>query len=363
MNGQLHTCPACGESFTLVSDQPRVHLQCPFCSHSFYVEQETGPREEKTSQAGTGSRNWFDSGIQEIRAVFKDLKQISFKEEILPIDGGNVYALAGDFVFWAVTLLGIIPLLIVTIDRTDHQLTMFALFFAFVWGVIFKRFVLNDGGSWKWAVASMLFTGVAGIWLLLFVYRFILPGFYLRMSDSENSLISLLGYVFQVGLWEELFKAIPVFLLIWWRKSSLKPMQILTVGIFSGLGFAAFENLYYGENAVYSTYSLTRDFGVEGLVSGVTNAMVVTMLRSISLVFCHAVWSGIVAYFISIALLRKHRVGALILSGILVAAVLHGIYDWFAGIQPTIAALLAGFSFALFYGYLSKLKLSLQSSS
>lgn len=36
------------------------------------------------------------------------------------------------------------------------------------------------------------------------------------------------------------------------------------------------------------------------------------------------------------------------------AAVLHGAYDWLTGLQMTMAA--AGFSFVLFYGYLSKLR-------
>ena len=48
--------------------------------------------------------------------------------------------------------------------------------------------------------------------------------------------------------------------------------------------------------------------------------------------------------------------GALIIVGILVAAVLHGAYDWLTGLQMTMAAAAAGFSFVLFYGYLSKLR-------
>ena len=48
--------------------------------------------------------------------------------------------------------------------------------------------------------------------------------------------------------------------------------------------------------------------------------------------------------------------GALIIVGILVAAVLHGAYDGLTGLQMTLAAAMAGFSFVLFYGYLSKLR-------
>ena len=43
--------------------------------------------------------------------------------------------------------------------------------------------------------------------------------------------------------------------------------------------------------------------------------MVLVMLRSLSLVFCHAVFSGIVGYFITTALIRKEKMGALIVIG------------------------------------------------
>ncbi len=75
------------------------------------------------------------------------------------------------------------------------------------------------------------------------------------------------------------------------------------------------------------------------------------MLRSRSLVFCHAIWAGIAAYFIAVA---SGDGGALIIVGILVTAVLHGAYDGFTGLQITMATV--GFSFVLFYGYLSKLR-------
>lgn len=38
------------------------------------------------------------------------------------------------------------------------------------------------------------------------------------------------------------------------------------------------------------------------------------------------------------------------------AAVLHGLYNWLAALQPTFAALVVAASFMLFYAYLSKLR-------
>jgi RsiW-degrading membrane proteinase PrsW (M82 family) len=221
--------------------------------------------------------------------------------------------------------------------------------------VIFKKFIINDPVTTRLAVASLFFTGSVGISLLLFIYRY-LPDFYLGLSESMNPVSSLLGYVLQVGILEELIKSLPIFIVLKWFKKDISFLSLITIGVFSGLGFAAFENLHYGSRAINSAYTNTMEYGVEGLVSGVQNAMVNVMLRSLSLVFCHAVFSGIVAYFITTAYLRKEKMQALIVLGFIVAAVLHGVYDWLAGLQPTLAALVAGFSFALFYGYLSKLK-------
>ncbi|MEZ4958000.1 MAG: PrsW family glutamic-type intramembrane protease [Saprospiraceae bacterium] len=343
LGGQQMECPHCTGVVPIPFAKPKI----------VEVTEET---QTETSTKKNTPANLFETGSQQAKVIFNDLKSIRFSEEVLPIDGNNALLLAKDFVFWAVTLLGIIPLLIVTVEDGYAQLTMFALFFAAVWGVIFKRFILNDAGSLKWPVAALFFSGIVGIWLLLLVYRLILPDFYLHLADSKNSMVSLFGFVFQVGIWEEMFKAIPLVIFLKMNNQKLDPLHLVTIGVFSGLGFAAFENLHYGDNAVASAYSLTRDYGVTGLVSGVQNAMVLTMLRAVSLVFCHGVFSGIVAYFVATAMMRKERVGALIVLGVGVAAVLHGLYDWLAGIQPTIAALLAGFSFALFYGYLSKLR-------
>ena len=66
------------------------------------------------------------------------------------------------------------------------------------------------------------------------------------------------------------------------------------------------------------------------------------------------------AYFIAVAGLERRRWGALLLVGLGVAASLHGVYNWLSGVQMTMAAATAGFSFALFYGYVSKLRALMQ---
>ncbi|MGB3226919.1 MAG: PrsW family glutamic-type intramembrane protease [Saprospiraceae bacterium] len=340
-------CPGCKQNLEFGDADFGSERYCSSCGKLLMVPSAI--------HSARSESNVFESSAQHARSLFADLKAIPIRQEVIPIDHTNINLLLKDFIFWAVTLLGIIPLLIITVRQPSAQLTMFALFFAFVWGVIFKRFIINDNGTKNLAIPALFFTGIVGIGSLLFIYRF-LPDFILQLADSSNLLISLLGYVLQVGICEELIKSLPIFIAIKWFNKDIGHLSLITIGVFSGLGFAAFENLHYGDNAINSTYAKAMNYGVEGLVSGVQNAMVTVMLRSLSLVFCHAVFSGIVAYFITTALIRKEKMGALIVLGFMVAATLHGFYDWFAGIQPTIAALIAGLSFALFYGYLIKLK-------
>lgn len=175
---------------------------------------------------------------------------------------------------------------------------------------------------------------------------------------SESGLVRLFGFIIQVGICEELCKTLPIIGYLLWKRRQADASTVVLIGVFSGLGFAAFENIDYGYDSIANSYELTRQHGAVGNVIGTANAMVNVMLWSLSLVFCHAVWSGIVGYFLALAWLTGKRRGALFLVGLLTASVLHGIYDWLVSVllQPTFAALVVAASFMLFYAYLSKLR-------
>jgi RsiW-degrading membrane proteinase PrsW (M82 family) len=307
-------------------------------------------------KAGQAASTLAAASQHHAKTVIDDLRQMDWKAEVLPIDRSNIALLMRDIVFWSVTLLGVIPLLIVTIENTNAQLTAFALFFAGIWGFLFRKFILKGTADWKHLIGTLLFTGIVGINILLWLYRHVFPRSYLRLSHSDSLVVSLLGFILQVGIWEELCKVLPVLLFLVWKRRTVSPSTLVAIGVFSGLGFAAFENVSYGQQSVLSSYSLAMRYGGRGLVAGVNNAMVTAMLRSLSLVFCHAVWAGTFAYFMSVAAATHRRWGALFVVGLAVSAILHGAYDWFAGLQPTASALLAGLSFVLFYGYVSKLR-------
>jgi len=111
---------------------------------------------------------------------------------------------------------------------------------------------------------------------------------------------------------------------------------------------------------VINSAILAKKDGVVGAMEGTYDAMVNVMLRSLSLVFCHAVWSGIFAYFITSGFATGSRIAAMFVVGCAVSSVLHGVYDWLTMVQMTFAAFVVAGSYILFYAYLTKLRMSLK---
>ncbi len=294
--------------------------------------------------------------------VLSDLRAMNFRDEIAPLNAQTFALLKKDFVFWAVLFLGVFPTLLVTLNSSNAQLTGFLLFFAAIWAVIFKNFIIAETSSWRLPLSALFFTGVVGIPIYLVIANF-LPDFYISLPASDNFLLSFAGSILTTGVSEELLKIVPVVGYITWKKSEAVPLTIITLGVFSGLGFAAFENIHYAGRAIFNAIGLTSEFGYRGLEKGLTDAMVNVMLRSMSLVFAHATFSGIFAYFIVIGFITKRRRLALGLVGLALAATAHGLYNFLWSVQDLLPSVITALSFMLFYSYLTKVRVLTESSS
>lgn len=289
--------------------------------------------------------------------VIRDLKEMDFADEVLPLDAANVRELRGDAVFWSVAFLGLAPLVIATLPTHKVQLAGFALFFATVWAAIMKHLIVRaPEAPLRPLIQAFLFSGTLGVFLLMGVYDRLVPVALLALPASPNPFASAVGFVLQVGVLEECVKVLPVlFFVRQARRRRLDVLSILLVGVFSGLGFASLENLLFSDRATEQSIALTAARGAAGLRQGVYSAMVVVMLRSLSLVFCHGLWSGIFAYFIAVSRFTQDRFGALFIVGLAVSSTLHGLYDWASFRSTLAAASMASVSFILFYAYMSKL--------
>ena len=319
--------------------------------------REVSVEEPTQSQAAAVAVQTLQAAKGHTANLLHDLRGVKFKDEVLPVDTELAGRMSKDVIFWAVTALAVVPLLISTIERTEYQLTAFALFFAVLWGVVFKLLVVRSSRPWTPLIGSLLFTGCVGIPILLFGYRTVTPDAYLAMASSKSGVVSLAGFVIQVGVCEELVKIVPVIGYMTWKRKQADPIHAVLIGVFSGLGFAAFENMDYGWQAIVGSARQAYEDGVLGAARGTHTAMVLIMLRSLSLVFCHAVWSGIFAYFITTGFATGKRLPAMFVIGLAVSAVLHGVYDWLTMVQMTFATFVVAGSFVLFYSYLTKLRL------
>src|SRR5262249_30363110 len=137
----------------------------------------------------------FESARGHAAAIIRDLRSINYKDDIVPVDQSSFQTLVKDSVFWSLLILGVVPLLIATLQKPSYQLTLFALFFALLWGFVFKGFVLRIAHQWPIAIASLLFTGVAGTAILLWAYKHVLPDSYLKLAHSTSELVSLFGFI------------------------------------------------------------------------------------------------------------------------------------------------------------------------
>lgn len=294
----------------------------------------------------------LDAAKAHAATLLRDIQTLNWRDEIVPLDEANLAPLLKDYVFWCVALLGVVPLLLRTIQNESYQITAFALFFAFLWGVVFKYFVVRSSAGWRILVASLFFTGTIGLGTQLSLLRQILSdATILSVVQGDISIL----FMFLLAFPEELCKAVPAILYVLWTRRRIDPSSAILVGVFSGLGFAAFENVGYARLFIEGSAAMAAT-GAEAVAGEVQTVILDSMLRALSLVFCHAVWTGIVAYFLVVGSVTPRRLIPLLVMGIGVSTFLHGIYNWLMLIQPTFAAGVAAGAFLLFYAYVQRLR-------
>lgn len=141
-----------------------------------------------------------------------------------------------------------------------------------------------------------------------------------------------------IALVEELMKYAAVRFTIIHRKTFNEPIDAILYLIIAALGFAAVENALLVSNADIQAASL---FGPGGVVD-------ILGARSFSAVLLHALASGIIGFGLARSFFSRHPHTLFLGTSILVAALIHGVYDGVVGglvfpdeIAPTIASTVA----------------------
>jgi RsiW-degrading membrane proteinase PrsW (M82 family) len=210
------------------------------------------------------------------------------------------------------------------LPRESQQHWMFALWS----GIAF--FVVGIVLSWRvaspWVLPVIgLFTSTVGVAFLFLLQDYLGHGYELALQAERSFLANLLGFIFYVGLGEELSKALPVFFYVRTQKKATWRGACLW-GLASGIGFGI------GEGIVYSADQYN---GVAGLEAYLT--------RFAACVALHALWSASVGITIFHS---RHMINRLLgtmmyerwrwsevalplLQVLGIAMTLHGLYDTF----------------------------------
>lgn len=165
-------------------------------------------------------------------------------------------------------------------------------------------------------IVKIFFLGVL-ITVPVFVVEFVLfkavPA--INLPSFWNSIFY---WFIVIALIEETFKYLVV------RAGALKskhfdePVDAMIYMIIAALGFAAAENVMYlfsPNIEIFSFYDL------------LAKAATISLFRFLGATFLHALCSGLVGFFLAQAVYKKGRSG-LVLIGLLIAILLHGLYNF-----------------------------------
>jgi RsiW-degrading membrane proteinase PrsW (M82 family) len=213
-------------------------------------------------------------------------------------------------------------------------------YFSIIWFFVFIKLFQYEGSNFKLHLGVYFFSLVSLSPSFHLIHSLTSP-FYSFIS-SESAALRFLGFFAGVGITEELTKAVPIFILVVLtrrRGEQLSGMDYLLCGIMSGLAFAGVENFGYIRMAVI------RDVLWESLGDGAVTSLV----RSTLTPFIHSCLSGIFAYFIGLpSFYPSKSPWPFFLSGLLVSAFLHAVYD-FAVASTIFSQPLAFLALAMMY--------------
>jgi len=165
--------------------------------------------------------------------------------------------------------------------------------------------------------------------------------------DNTMSARNVLPWIYGVGFAEEVTKALPILVaalaLRWIWKTTLDVRVWMFLGTIAGLTFGVRESALYtssylmqGQHKAGLAIPLILSFAQRVFVDG----------------FQHAVWAGISAFFIGMGVNYRRRRIPLIIFGITLPAVLHGLNDWSTQLASHwLWILMEAVSLLLFIGY------------
>lgn len=323
----------------------RSNVQVPKIEPSFEEVRQVNPVPNLIDSAKQQSReSEFIAALQ----TFQFSSVIPYRQALSP----NLY---NSRTVKLLLFFGLFPLtLMLVVGRAGLSDVSWSLgaYYASIWGIILYNLIKPVQFSWKDTLKCVFFTAFVGIPIDLFIqtvppfsflYAAITP-----INGGLGLLPKIIGFVFGVGVLEELCKALPIYLFLLRPGKLNDPLTAAFYGAISGLGFAIAEGVSYSFQ--YASHLATQELSYESL----GNYVLINTIRFVSSPLIHAIWAGIVGYFFGLAAINPSRKAPIIFIGVAISAVLHGLYDSFAG--TLIGLAIITFSVLLFAAYLRNSK-------
>jgi RsiW-degrading membrane proteinase PrsW (M82 family) len=242
---------------------------------------------------------------------------------------------------------GLLPLIFIALFASSDNLATpgwaYSLYIAPLWAIVFWLLIRpGPVGRQEWLLGAGA-VAFSLIWIRVVTVN--LNG----VMGKPGRPLSFPGAI-GVGLSEEITKALPILLaallLLRLRSVKLDVRMWMFLGAIVGLAFGVTEQAGY----------TLQD--IQAITSAQANSQaIVEVLAFAERVFVdgfqHAMWAGVSAFFIGIAVNYPRRRIQLIAMGIAIPAVLHGLYDWSAGAFASlwVPIIVQALSLFLFLGY------------
>lgn len=252
-----------------------------------------------------------------------------------------LFSIVRSRLYWGLLLFSVIPILLATFHF--NIIAGMMIYFSLFWYFIFSRVA-----STKFSLRNLfadgfvyLFTGTVGVFLAILGES---AGMNLGANQYLQSrflLVSIVGFTVFVGIIEEFAKLLIVLLLA--GKDAKQghihhPIHYMLLGVLSGLGFSAVENINY------VLHGVALDMAHKSLALGTTTAL----MRALYTPFLHGIWTGTAGYMVGLALRDRKKRYSYLLGGLILVAFFHGTYDASIGVSPFIGLLDIAISFFVF---------------
>jgi RsiW-degrading membrane proteinase PrsW (M82 family) len=242
---------------------------------------------------------------------------------------------------------GLLPLVFIALFASSNSLSTpgwaYSLYIAPLWAIVFWLLIRPGQVRRQEALIAVAAVAFELLWIRLVTVHVN------ELMGKPGKSLPFLGAL-GVGVNEEITKALPILLaallLLKLRSVKLDVRMWMFLGTIVGLAFGVTEQAGY----------TLQD--IQAITSAQANSQaIVEVLAFAERVFVdgfqHAMWAGVSAFFIGIAVNYPRRRVQLIAFGIAVPAVLHGLYDWSAGAFASlwVPIIIQALSLFLFLGY------------